>query len=303
MTSKFLRRKSANSSIVEARTVSGTIVDILIILVLIGVMIVCFVPLWYVLVASVSDGKSLFATDGLILKPVGEWNFDGYKLIMQDNSILIGYRNTLLYVVSTTAIGLLMNVMTGYALSRKTRYNGLMTLFVVITMMFSGGLIPSYMIVRELGILNTPLAVILPTCTNAFFIIMTANAFRGVPQQTIEAAELDGANHFQVMMRVGLPQCKSTIAVVVLYNVVMQWNSWFQAMVYLPTARQWWPLQLYIREFVANNTAFLQSSNPDYSRFLVQFCLIVVATLPILVAFPFFLNTIEKGVITGGVKE
>ena len=104
-------------------------------------------------------------------------------------------------------------------------------------------------------------------------------------------------------MKVGLPQCKSTIAVVVLYNVVMQWNSWFQAMVYLPTAREWWPLQLYIREFVANNTAFLQSSNPNYSRFLVQFCLIVVATLPILVAFPFFLNTIEKGVITGGVKE
>ena len=303
MTNKFLRRKSSNSSIVEARTVSGTIADALIILVLIGVMIISFVPLWYVLVASVSDGMSLFATDGLILKPVGEWTLDGYKLIMQDNSILIGYRNTLLYVVSTTAIGLLMNVMTGYALSRRTRYNGLMTLFVVITMMFSGGLIPSYMIIRELGILNTPLAVILPTCTNAFFIIMTANAFRGVPQQTIEAAELDGANHFQVMMQVCLPQCKSTIAVVVLYNVVTQWNSWFQAMVYLPTAREWWPLQLYIREFVANNTAFLQSSNPDYSRFLVQFCLIVVATLPILVAFPFFLNTIEKGVITGGVKE
>lgn len=300
---KNLLRRSANSSMVEPRTVSGTIVDALIVIVLIGVMIACFVPLWYVLVASVSDGKSMFATEGLILKPVGQWTLDGYKLILQDNSILIGYRNTLLYVVSTTLLGLLINIMTGYALSRNTRYTGLMTLFVIITMMFSGGLIPSYMIIRELGILNTPLAVILPSCTNAFFIIMTANAFRSVPKQTIEAAELDGANHFQVMLRVGLPQCKGIVAVVVLYNVVTQWNSWFQAMVYLPNARQWWPLQLFIREFVANNTAFLQSSNPDYSRFLVQFCLIVVATLPILVAFPFFLNTIEKGVITGGVKE
>lgn len=296
-------RKSNNTSMVEARTISGTIADILIVLVLIGVMIVCFVPLWYVLVASISDGKAMFATEGLILKPVGEWTLDGYKLILQDNSILLGYRNTLLYVITTTLLGLLLNVMTGYALSRDTRYGGLMTLFIIITMMFSGGLIPSYMIIRELGILNTPLAVILPTCTNAFFIIMTANAFRSVPKQTIEAAEIDGANHFQVMMRVALPQCKGIVAVVVLYNVVFQWNSWFQAMVYLPNARQWWPLQLYIREFVANNTSFLMSSNPDYSRYLVQFCLIVVATLPILVAFPFFLNTIEKGALTGGVKE
>jgi len=296
-------RKSNNTSMVEARTISCTIADILIVLVLIGVMIVCFVPLWYVLVASISDGKAMFATEGLILKPVGEWTLDGYKLILQDNSILLGYRNTLLYVVTTTLLGLLLNVMTGYALSRDTRYGGLMTLFIIITMMFSGGLIPSYMIIRELGILNTPLAVILPTCTNAFFIIMTANAFRSVPKQTIEAAEIDGANHFQVMMQVALPQCKGIVAVVVLYNVVFQWNSWFQAMVYLPNARQWWPLQLYIREFVANNTSFLMSSNPDYSRYLVQFCLIVVATLPILVAFPFFLNTIEKGALTGGVKE
>ena len=296
-------RKSNNTSMVEARTVPGTIADILIVLVLIGVMIACFVPLWYVLVASVSNGKALFATEGLILKPIGEWTLDGYKLILQDNSILIGYRNTLLYVVTTTVLGLLLNVMTGYALSRETRFGGLMTLFIVITMMFSGGLIPSYMVIRELGILNTPLAVILPTCTNAFFIIMTANAFRNVPKQTIEAAEIDGANHFQVMMQVALPQCKGIVAVVVLYSVVFQWNSWFQAMVYLPNARQWWPLQLYIREFVANNTAFLMSSNPDYSRYLIQFCLIVVATLPILVAFPFFLNTIEKGALTGGVKE
>lgn len=299
----FRLRKSNNTSMVEARTVSGTIADILIVLVLIGVMIICFVPLWYVLVASISDGKAMFATEGLILKPVGEWTLDGYKLILKDNSILLGYRNTLLYVVTTTLLGLLLNVMTGYALSRDTRYGGLMTLFIIITMMFSGGLIPSYMIIRELGILNTPLAVILPTCTNAFFIIMTANAFRGVPKQTIEAAEIDGANHFQVMMQVALPQCKGIVAVVVLYNVVFQWNSWFQAMVYLPNAREWWPLQLYIREFVANNTSFLMSSNPDYSRYLIQFCLIVVATLPILVAFPFFLNTIEKGALTGGVKE
>lgn len=92
---------------VESRTVSGTIADILIVLVLIGVMIVCFVPLWYVLVASVSDGKTMFATEGLILKPVGEWTLDGYKLILQDNSILIGYRNTLMYVVTATLLGLL----------------------------------------------------------------------------------------------------------------------------------------------------------------------------------------------------
>lgn len=300
---KKMRTSRNGGSMIEERTIGGTIADILIVLVLIGVMIICFVPLWYVVVASVSDGKALFATEGLILKPVGELTLDGYKLIFADNSILLGYRNTLIYVLGGTALGLLINVMTGYALSRNTRYRGLMFIFIIITMMFSGGLIPTYMIIRKLGLLNTPLSVILPTCTNAFFIIMTANAFRSVPQQIIEAAELDGANHFQVMLQVALPQCKGTVAVVVLYSVVAQWNSWFHAMVYLANARQWWPLQLFIREFVANNTAFLMSTNPDYSRYLVQFCLIVVATLPILVAFPFFLNTIEKGALTGGVKE
>lgn len=300
---KKMRTSRHGGSMIEERTFSGTIADILIVLVLIGVMIVCFVPLWYVVVASVSDGKALFATEGLILKPVGQMTLDGYKLIFSDNSILLGYRNTLIYVLGGTALGLLVNVMTGYALSRNTRYRGLMFVFIMITMMFSGGLIPTYMIIRKLGLLNTPLSVILPTCTNAFFIMMTANAFRSVPQQIIEAAELDGANHFQVMLQVALPQCKGTVAVVVLYSVVAQWNSWFHAMVYLANARQWWPLQLFIREYVANNTAFLMSTNPDYSRYLVQFCLIVVATLPILVAFPFFLNTIEKGALTGGVKE
>jgi len=107
MNRKFLRRNS-NSSMVETRTLSGTVADILIVLVLIGVMIICFVPLWYVLVASVSDGKAMFATEGLILKPVGDWTLDGYKLILKDNSILVGYRNTLLYVVSTTLLGLLI---------------------------------------------------------------------------------------------------------------------------------------------------------------------------------------------------
>lgn len=300
---KKMRTSRNGGSMIEERTIGGTIADVLIVLVLIGVMIICFVPLWYVVVASVSDGKALFATEGLILKPVGELTLDGYKLIFADNSILLGYRNTLIYVVGGTALGLLINVMTGYALSRNTRYRGLMFLFIIITMMFSGGLIPTYMIIRKLGLLNTPLSVILPTCTNAFFIMMTANAFRSVPQQIIEAAELDGANHFQVMLQVALPQCKGTVAVVVLYSVVAQWNSWFHAMVYLANARQWWPLQLFIREYVANNTAFLMSTNPDYSRYLVQFCLIVVATLPILVAFPFFLNIIEKGALTGGVKE
>ena len=300
---KKMKTSRNGVSMIEERTIGGSIADILIVLVLIGVMIICFVPLWYVVVASVSNGKAMFATEGLILKPVGDMTLDGYKLIFSDNSILLGYRNTLIYVVGGTALGLLLNVMTGYALSRNTRYKGIMILFVIITMMFSGGLIPTYMIIRKLGLLNTPLSVILPTCTNAFFIIMTANAFRSVPQQIIEAAEMDGANHFRVMLQVALPQCKGTVAVVVLYSVVTQWNSWFHAMVYLANARQWWPLQLFIREFVANNTAFLMSTNPDYSRYLIQFCLIVVATLPILVAFPFFLNTIEKGALTGGVKE
>ena len=114
---------------------------------------------------------------------------------------------------------------------------------------------------------------------------------------------MDGAGHFRLMFQICLPQCMSIATVVLLYSVVFQWNSWFQAYVYLSTARDWWPLQLVVNNMISENANFMQSGNIDYSRFLIQYGLVVVATIPILCVFPFFQKYIEKGAILGGVKE
>ena len=206
-------------------------------------------------------------------------------------------------MVSATLIGFVLNVIGGYVMSRKTRYRTVMVLFVMFTMMFNGGLIPTYIVMNAYGLINDPLAVILLTCTNAFFMIMMMNGFASVPESTVEAAELDGAGHLRIMFQISLPQCMSIAAVIILYSVVAQWNSWFQAYVYLSSAKEWWPLQLVVNQMIAENVSFMLTGTIDYSRYLIQYGLAVVATIPILVVFPFFQKYIERGAILGGVKE
>ena len=298
-----VKTKYRNGGMVEKNSVLGWIADIIIYALLIVMMFICIIPLWYSLVASFSDGFTLYTSEGMIWLPVGKLSLEGYKHIFETNNVLLGYGNTILYVVSATLLGFVLNVLAGYVLSRSTRYRGIMILFVMFTMMFGGGLIPTYIVLRSLGFVNNPLAIIIPTCTNAYFMILMMNAYLGVPQSTVEAAQLDGAGHFRLMFQICLPQCMSIATVVLLYSVVFQWNSWFQAYVYLSSAKEWWPLQLVVNNMISENTTFTQSANIDYSRYLIQYGLVVVATIPILCAFPFFQKYIEKGAVLGGVKE
>ena len=298
-----IKTKYRNGGMVERNTVGGWIADAVIWLFLVFVMFVCIVPLWYSLVASFSDGFTLYRTEGMIWLPVGDWNLEGYKHIFSTSNVLNGYRNTLLYMVSATLLGFVLNVIGGYTMSRHTRYRAVMVLFVMFTMMFNGGLIPTYIIMRSYGLVNSPLAIIIPTCTNAYFMVMMMNGFSGVPESTVEAAELDGAGHLRIMFQVSLPQCMSIATVILLYSVVTQWNSWFQAYVYLSSAREWWPLQLVVNNMIAENVSFNISGNIDYSRYLIQYGLVVVATIPILVIFPFFQKYFTKGIAVGAMKE
>ena len=298
-----VKTKYRDGGMVEKNSVLGWIADIIIYALLIVMMFICVIPLWYSLVASFSDGFTLYTSEGMIWLPVGKLSLEGYKHIFESNNVLVGYGNTILYVVSATLLGFVLNVLAGYVLSRSTRYRGIMILFVMFTMMFGGGLIPTYIVLRSLGFVNSPLAVIIPTCTNAYFMILMMNAYLGVPQSTVEAAQLDGAGHFRLMFQICLPQCMSIATVVLLYSVVFQWNSWFQAYVYLSSAKEWWPLQLVVNNMISENTTFTQSANIDYSRYLIQYGLVVVATIPILCAFPFVQKYIEKGAVLGGVKE
>lgn len=294
---------------VEKLTPSRVIFNVLNYLFMIVLCIICIAPLWHVLMASLSNPRSLMATSGLLLTPSGDVTFRGYEMVFRNASILSGYANTLVYVATTTALGTILTVMAGYVLSRPVlKLKIPLTLLVVFTMMFSGGLIPSYMINRSLGLVNTMLGVILPGVINAFYIIIMKSAFEQLPASFEESAKLDGAGPLQIMIRILVPLVKATIAVVVMFIIVMQWNSWFQASIYLPKRRDLWPLQLIMREILVQNdtarilTASDAVSKADLTGNLVKYCVTIVGTLPILCAYPFAQKYFVKGVTLGGVK-
>ncbi len=288
---------------VQKPTVGGRIADIIMLVIVLFLAFICIVPMWHVLMSSLSDGFSLLAFKGLVLWPVGTPNLEGYKLIFRDESVITGYLNTVIYVVSTVSLGFVLNVLGGYAISRDTKLKAPMTLYLVFTMMFSGGMIPTYMVMNTLGLVGTRGAIILQEATMAMFIIIGANAFRGVPKSTVEAARIDGSGHLRTMFQVMLPQCIPLFMVTVLNTFVASWNSWLNAAIYVPAAREKWPIQLVINELVSRNANFLETATPNYDRYLIRFAIIVAATLPILIAFPFFQKQIEAGVIQGAVKE
>ncbi len=297
-----IRGKKPRSGMVESKSIGSYVADGVLIVILSLVAFCCVVPLWHCLMCSISDGETLFRTEGLIVWPVGGATLAGYSQTIRDSSVLRAYMNTLIYVVGNVGIGFVLNMIGGYVLSRKTRYKSRLTMLVMFTMLFSGGTIPLYMVVRSLGMVGTRWALILPHCTNGSFMVMMVKAFESVPEETVEAARMDGAGHFSIMFRVMIPQCFGFALTTMVNTAIIAWNAWFSASIYVPTDKTRWPLQLWIKDLVASNQDFLNWTNPDYSRYLVSYCVIIIATLPILMLFPFFIKRLEKGMAQGAVK-
>lgn len=269
--------------------------------------IVCLLPMWHVAMASVSDPITVLKTDGVILWPKG-FNIEGYKLVFENANILIGYMNTLLYVVVATVLGLLLTVLAGYVLSRKNFLwkNVLMFIF-SFTMLFNGGIIPFYLVVNKIGMYDSRWALIVPGCFSVFNMIMMRTAMQSVPESLEESARLDGAGHLTILFKIILPLCKSTLAVLTLYYAVAHWNAWFNASIFLRD-RNKFPLQLFLREILIQNSdtqaqsAMELAYAADLYRELVQYCTIMVATVPILVIYPFVQKYFKSGVMVGAVK-
>lgn len=304
--SKTKKKKKMNdksTSMVEKYSLGDKLWQILIVI-LCGLVAFCSViPLWHVLMCSISDGKTLLTHAGMVWLPLGELNFDGYKFIFQDAEIVRGYVNTILYTVSATALGWFLSVTAAYAMSRETKWKKFMIGFVMVPMLFGGGMLPTYIVIRSLGWVGNPLSLIIPGCTNTMFVIMMMNAMNSVPREMYEAARIDGASHFQTLFKISIPLVKNMSAVILLNSVLGQWNAWLQASIYVPNNREFWPLQLFVRELTGNNENFLQTSTVDYNRYLIQYAVIIATSLPIIAAFPFFQKKLEKAAITGGVKQ
>jgi putative aldouronate transport system permease protein len=269
--------------------------------------IIFILPVWHVAMASISDPGKISAHSGLILLPVGKPTLGGYKLVMQNSAIVRSYLNTLIYVTGATSFSLVMTTIAAYVLSRKNLYwQGLMAGIIAFTMIFSGGLIPGYMLVKNLHMLDTRWAMIVPFVVSAYNIIIMRTSFAQIPEELFDAARIDGAGYLKILITVVIPVSKAIIAVITLFYAIHFWNSWFSASIYL-TDRTLYPLQLTLREVVllaSDNAIVVDTDGQDIMIFrpLIKYATIMVSTLPMLAVYPFAQRYFVTGVMIGAVK-
>ena len=280
------------------------------ILLMILLMFVMAYPLWHVIMASMSSDKQLMGHVGFILKPLGI-NFNAYKLMMKDPMIIKGYANTIYLVIVGTSLNLLFTTITAYFFSRKNVYwSKYLMMLIVFTMYFSGGLIPSYIMIAQVYHLKgSYLALFLPGLINTYNLIIMKTSLEAIPESLVEAARIDGAGHWRVLLSIVVPVSKATIAVMTLYYAVAHWNSWFTPSIYLSGNREKFPLQVVLREILISNdtTMMTQGSGAAGDQLgiaeTVKYAVTVTATIPILIVYPFLQKYFVKGVMIGSVKE
>lgn len=281
--------------------------DIINTLLLVFVFLVIFYPLYYVLIASFSD-PDLVLTGKIFLLPKG-FQLESYQKVFENSEVMNGYLHTILYAVVGTCINLAVTLSAGYALSRTDlRGKKALTLFFVFTMFFSGGTVPTYMLVRNLKLLNTFWAMVLPNAMSVWNLILCRNFFEGnIPKELLEVSQIDGCRNYYFFLKIVLPLSKALIAVMVLLYAVGHWNSYMQPLMYL-SDRDKYPLQLVLKNI-------LISSQPDASLAgmtdraemykqteMLKYALVVVSSVPMIVLYPFVQKYFVQGVMVGSVK-
>ena len=272
-----------------------------------GILLVVAVPLLFVLVASLSDpdlvlrGKVFILPKGVTLQP--------YGMVFQNPDIWLGYRNTVIYTVGGTFINIVMTVLAAYPLSRKDlRGRRFFMLLILFTMYFNGGLIPSYLLVRDLGMDNTPWAVLIPVAISTYNLIVCRTYFENnIPAEIYESARLDGCSNARMLVSIVLPLSKAILAVLVLYYGVEHWNSFFSALIYL-RKRELQPLQVILRDILLlGQTEQLGSNDVGMGEKIkmaeaIKYSVIVLSSAPMLLLYPFVQKHFVKGVMVGAVK-
>lgn len=273
------------------------------------VAVVCTLyPVYYVLIASISNAKELATNYGLLVLPLRPMSLTAYELVFRNPLVLSGYRNTLIILVGGLTINMILTILGAYCLSVKgSMFMRPLSLLILFTMYFSGGMIPAYMNVRDFGMIDSLWALIIPNAINTYNLLIMRSAFAAIPDSMYEAAYIDGATHPRILSTVYIPLSGATIAVILLYYAVSHWNSWFNASIYI-TSTSKYPLQLVLRQIlILNQNSELNATMVDSGEQalyadLVKYALIVVSTLPILVLYPFLQKFFAKGVMVGALK-
>lgn len=269
-------------------------------------LLVVLLPLAYIVASSFSDPLAVSA-GRVKLWPV-DFTLEGYQRVLGDDQILTGFANSFFYTGVGTLLSVTLTVAIAYPLSRKDLWGGgLITMAVVFTMLFAGGLIPTYLVVQNLGLLDTRLALILPQAIGVWQVIIAMVFFRStIPDELYEAAQLDGASDLRFLWSVVLPLSKPLIAVIALMYAIVQWNSYFDALLYLRDP-DLYPLQLVLRNvLILNETAPGMDAAAQLERQrladLMKYSLIVISTVPVMLIYPFVARYFTKGVMIGAIK-
>lgn len=273
-----------------------------------GVTVLVLYPLVFVLGASISNPASVLNGEMWLLPK--DLSFVGYQKVLENSDLLRSYMNTILYTVVGTAINLVMTVMAAYPLSQKSFYGrNVITAIMVFTMFFSGGLVPAYMLVKQLGMLNSMWALIIPGAVSVWNIIIMRTFFQtSIPGEIQEAASIDGCSDWKTLWRIVLPLSMPILAVMVLFYAVGHWNAYFNALIYL-TDRGQYPLQLILREILVQgemehmvNVGDSSHAKTIMDQEAVKYAVVVVANLPILLLYPFLQKYFVKGIMIGALK-
>lgn len=270
-------------------------------------VIAIIVPMIYIVIASFMDPVTL-QNQGITFN-FKKWTVTAYQRVLTNKQIWIGFLNAVIYSVAFTVISVAVTMLAAYPMSRKDlKGRGFFNVIFVITMFFGGGLIPTYQVISDLGLLDTIWAVILPGAFSVWNMIIARTYYQGIPKELREAAAVDGANEVQYFFRILLPVCKPLIAVLVLWQFVAMWNSYFDAMIYINTASKQ-PLQLVLRAILIQNQpqsgmiADIQSTAARAQLGeLLKYATIIISSLPLIVMYPFFQKYFDAGIMVGSVK-
>ena len=272
------------------------------------IMLIVAYPLYYVLIASISDPYDVYAGKTFLLP--SQFTLQGYESVFADQRIFSGYMNSLKYTIVGTLFSTVMVYITAYPLSVKTLPGRKwISIFFLITMYFGGGLVPTYLVVKNTGLLNNMWALFLPGGVAMGNVIIVRNFFENsIPRELMEAAEIDGASHFTIFMQIIIPLSKSIMAVMVVFAMVAYWNDWFTALIYLKADQA--PLPLVLRnilirsEVTATQSSTISGGYAELNRIteMIKFSSIIVAAAPMLIVYPFVQKYFEQGFMSGAVK-
>lgn len=290
------------------RSRSDAIVDAVIFATLTLVVLVVLYPLYFVVIGSISDPDAIYQGRAWLIP--GDITFEGYQRMFRDNSIWLGYWNTIIYTGVGTAINVLVTLPAAYALSRRDLAGrGFIAFAFTFTMLFNGGLIPTFLVVHKLGMYNTIWSMVLPNAVMIYYLIIARTFFQEtLPIELLDSAMIDGCSNFQFFMKIALPLSGALIAIMVLFHAVAHWNTFFNALIYLQDEKKY-PLQLVLRNIlIANQVSdgmmddIASIARQQRIADLIKYGVIIVSSAPMLILYPFLQKYFVKGVMIGAVK-